>query len=321
MVLFSTIISPEVLINFAELEKNAPKQALTEYQRRKDKYQNTFNEDALQFHRIAIKAAINLYDWQSFTDIITTLKKKQFKDVTNLKAMHIINDIGVAYRQNNQHQDAIQHFTCALTQTTNINYAAAIKANIATAYRVQGQPSIGFRLLDSIEFNVLDANISTGIHIVRGNIALHIEQTDKALSYFLEAYKLFKIQNKHRDSVRLTFSILTTALIKKDLALYKKYRVNIENKILEYAINNHDYLLFLDEVEHAIAVENISSLKTHHISELVKLLMNHDDASENVRLLLESLNLKSLVPPDQKRLPKEPLLEPNLASPWCEGMK
>ncbi|MFY8299684.1 hypothetical protein AAEU28_13030 [Pseudoalteromonas sp. SS15] len=317
----SATVSSELIESLSQLEKNNPKQALAEYKRQKHQYQNTFNEDALQFHRIAIKAAINVYDWQSFTNILTTLKKKQFAAVTEKKALHIINDIGVAYRQNNQHQDAIQHFTCALTKTTSINYTAALKSNIATAYRVQGQPSVGFQLLDSIEFDVLDANISAGIHIVRGNIALHIDQADKALNHFLEANKLFQLQNKHRDSVRLTFSILTTALIKQDLALYKKYRASIENKIREHAIENHDYLLFLDEVKHAIAIENVSSLRTQHISELVELLMDHDDANENVRLLLKSLNLKVLVPPGQKRQPKEPLLEPNLAAPWCEGIR
>ena len=167
----------------------------------------------------------------------------------------------------------------------------------------------------------MDANISAGIHIARGNIALHIDQADKALNHFLEAKKLFQLQKKNRDSVQLTFSILTTALIKQDLALYKEYRANIGNKIREYSIESHDYLLFLDEVKHAIAIKNVSSLRTQHFSELVKLLMAHDDANENIRLLLKSLNLKVLVPPGQKRQPRAPLLEPNLASPRCEEMK
>lgn len=317
----STAMSADTLKKMGELEKTNPHQALIEYKKHKHTYQHTYSDDVLQYHRIAIKSAIDLYDWESFLTILATLKSKEFEPFTKAKALNIINDIGVAYRQNNQFQDAIEHFTCALNKTTNSNYTAALKSNIATAYRVQGQPSVGFRLLNSIEHKVLDKNIGAGILIVKGNLALHINKIDYAISNFIEAKKLFELQNKLRDATRITFSIMSAALMKKDLTAYQTYRKDIETELRKFAIDNYDYLRFLDEVNHAIAIEDIPSLQSQHITDLVNQLVKHDDANENIRLLLKSLNLESLISPEQKRQPKEPILPSKLAANWCEGMK
>lgn len=317
----SSAINPEVLQNLSELEKASPNKALIEYNKQKHNYKHTFSENALQFHRIAIKAAIDQYDWDTFLGILSTLKNKEFELITRKKAHHIINDIGVAYRQNNQYKDAIEHFTCALNKTSNGNYIAALKANIATAYRVQGQPAVGFQLLNSIEHKVLDKNISAGIYNLRGNLALYLGEIDQAIKYIEKARTLFISQNKVRFASRLRFSLMTAALIKRDVSLYQVYRKNIEADLMKLAIDNHDFLRFLDEVNHAILIEDIPSLMSQHITDLIKLLERNDDANRNVRLLLKSLNLETLISQEQEPQPKEPLLPSNLASNWCAGMK
>jgi hypothetical protein len=114
---------------------------------------------------------------------------------------------------------------------------------------------------------------------------------------------------------------MSAALMKKDLTAYQTYRKDIETELRKFAIDNYDYLRFLDEVNHAIAIEDIPSLQSQHIADLVNQLVKHDDANENIRLLLKSLNLESLISPEQKRQPKEPLLPSKLAANWCEGMK
>jgi hypothetical protein len=114
---------------------------------------------------------------------------------------------------------------------------------------------------------------------------------------------------------------MTAALIKRDLSLYQVYRKNIEDDLMKLEIDSHDFLRFLDEVNHAILIEDIPSLMSQHITDLIKLLERNDDANRNVKLLLKSLKLETLISQEQEPQPKEPLLPSKLASNWCSGMK
>ena len=100
---------------------------------------------------------------------------------------------------NNQLDDAIAHFLCAMTKTENTNYIAALKSNIVAAYRIQNQPALGYHLLNSIEYTVLDKSIRAGIYIITGNFALYLNKTKDVIKHYQKAFKLFKSQSKNRD--------------------------------------------------------------------------------------------------------------------------
>lgn len=317
----SALITPEVLTSFIELEKNNPQRALLDYKKKAKHITNEFTLDALQYHRIAIRAAIDTKDINTFLDILNTIKHDEFTPVTEKKALQIINDIGIIYRINNQLDDAIAHFQCAMTKTENANYIAALKSNIAAAYRIQNQPALGYSLLNSIEYIVLDKEIRAGIYITTGNFALHLNKTEDAIKHYQKALTLFKSQNKLRDETRLKFSIMTAALMAKDLSTFKQYRQGIEVKLQQFHIEQTDFINFLDMAYTAIKLKDNTQLKTKEFAELLLRLFKNDDANENIRLLLQTMKLESLLTPEQQRQPKEPILEANLGAPWCEDLE
>lgn len=321
LALSSSVITPDMVTQLSELEKNDPHQALKVYKQSREDYLRSFSLEAVQYHRVALKAANDLTDWPTFLSILETLKQPELTPYTSKKTLHIINDIGVAYRLNNQFDDAIAHFKCAIDKTSNAHQTAALKANIAIAYRIQGQPSVGFRLLDSIEFKVLNTPIRAGINVVKGNLSLHLGKTTAAIQSYQEAIKLFKEENKIRDSIRVEFNIMTAALLEKNLPLYQTYRTNAETKIKDFNIDNSDFLTFLDMVSHAISTRDTVELETSKTALLLNELAKNDDANESVRLLLKSLKLDNVISAEQQRKPIEPLLEAKLGAHWCEEMK
>ena len=86
-----------------------------------------------------------------------------------------------------------------MTKTENANYIAALKSNIAAAYRIQNQPALDYHLLNSIEYTVLDKSIRAGIYIITGNFALYLNKTKDVIKHYQKAFKLFKSQSKNRD--------------------------------------------------------------------------------------------------------------------------
>ncbi len=108
------------------------------------------------------------------------------------KTIQIINDIGRMFFINNQLDDAIAHFLCAMTKTENTN-------NIVAAYRIQSPPPVGYSLLNSFEYKVLDKVISAGNCITTGNFALYLNKTKDVIKHYQKAFKLFKSQSKNRD--------------------------------------------------------------------------------------------------------------------------
>ena len=156
-----------------------------------------------------------------------------------------------------------------MTKTENANYIAALKSNIAAASRIQNQPALGYHLLNSIEYTVLDKNLRAGIYITTGNFALHLNKTEAAIKYYQKALKLFKSLNKRRDETRLKFSIMTAALMAKDIPTFKQYRQGIEIKLKQFHIEQTDFINFLDMVYTAIKLKDNTQLKTKEFSELL----------------------------------------------------
>lgn len=107
----------------------------------------------------------------------------------------------------------------------------------------------------------------------------------------------------------------------KDIPTFKQYRQGIEIKLKQFHIEQTDFINFLDMVYTAIKLKDNTQLKTKEFSELLLRFFQNDDANENIRLLLQTMKLESLLAPEQQRQLKEPMLETNLGAPWCKDLE
>ena len=114
---------------------------------------------------------------------------------------------------------------------------------------------------------------------------------------------------------------MTAALMAKDIPTFKQYRQGIEIKLKQFHIEQTDFINFLDMVYTAIKLKDNTQLKTKEFSELLLRFFQNDDANENIRLLLQTMKLESLLAPEQQRQLKEPMLETNLGAPWCKDLE
>ncbi|TMN37285.1 hypothetical protein [Pseudoalteromonas sp. S2755] len=244
---FALMANTEVDLGaFESLVKNAPDDALKVYQiaiARED----LPVQDLYQLHYQAIRASASTFNNVILIEAIDSLKTPPFKALADEDRAKILTNIGVGYRRRNQNEQAIWHYRCAMNATASLQQKSALKVNIAIAYTRLEQPAIGYRLLKSVDREMLPSFMQAGLLTALGNATFALGEVDKALSYFIEAATHYAQDENYRAVKQVSINSLGIYVLHSDFSSYHKVLADIasEPSLIE---DNQHYLGWLREL-------------------------------------------------------------------------
>ncbi|WP_158678285.1 hypothetical protein [Pseudoalteromonas sp. T1lg23B] len=304
------------LENFTQLAANNPQQALElypEYLAELDA-QNIDMQVALRIE--ALLAAMNGRSWPAFVTITESLKAPEIQSVLEEKRFKLLTRIGVAYRYNNQLEQAKLHYQCALGLADSDLELATLKVNLAIVFRLLEQPAMAFQLIDSIDSEQLTMRVKAGYSVVRGNILQSLHRFDDALASFEQAHQLYIKMDNQQHRVSITRNILGAALASKQPQSYVKYRVTYQDEISQYSAKSRDYLTWMDIIsdsrQKGVLSAKDEAFLQQHITPLAEL-----GYKEALKEHLKSINALHLYPKQIAARKGEQALPDNLGKPWC----
>ncbi|OHU93481.1 hypothetical protein [Pseudoalteromonas byunsanensis] len=304
------------LESFVQLAANNPQQALELY----PKYVAKFDEQNIDIqaalHLEALLAAMNSRSWPTFVAITESLKAPEIQSVLAGKRFKLLTRIGVAYRYNNQLEQAKLHYQCALDLADSDLELATLKVNLAIVFRLLEQPAMAFQIIDSIDSELLSTPVKAGYSVIRGNILQSLYRFDDALASFELAHQLYIKLNNQQSRVSITRNILGAALASKQPGSYVKYRTTYADEISQYGSESRDYLTWMDTINNSMQKGELSAQDEEFLKQQVTPLTELG-YKEALKEHLKRINAIHLYPKKVAARKGEQALPENIGKPWC----
>ncbi|MCF6437145.1 hypothetical protein [Pseudoalteromonas sp. MMG022] len=307
------------LEDFTQLAGNDPKHALKLYPEYLAKLDEQHVEMQVALHLDALLAAMNAHSWPAFVTITQSLKEAQLQDILAGKRFKLLTRMGVAYRYNNQLEQAKRHYQCALGLANSDLELATLKVNLAIVFRLLEQPAMAFQLIDSIDSGQLTTRVKAGYSVIRGNILQSLHRFDNAVTSFELAHRLYIELNNQQSRIDVTRNILGAALASKQLEAYAKYRASYVDEIRQYSPKSQDYLTWLDIISNSMQTGSLTEQDEIFLRQQVNSLIELG-YKEPVKAHLHNINAMHLYPNDVTGRKGAQALPENLGKPWCPSL-
>ncbi|MBD1584699.1 hypothetical protein [Pseudoalteromonas sp. S16_S37] len=317
LLLSSLLMLPVSAVQLDELKRlssSEPDKALQLYSQLVEQVNTTTDKQTLvDLHYEGLLAALNSAQWPAFESIVKRLYDTELSSYVEPMKFTLLTRVGVAYRYNNQLEQARIHYTCALAQSASDLELALLKVNLAIVYKLSDQPAMAFQLINSIDEKQLSMKVKAGYLVVRGNILSSLGKFEDALSSFDQAREQYSLLGDQLSKVGVTFNILGAALAYKSLDKFADYRTGFEALLKE---QDSQYLYWLDVIAQSIKAQQVTAEHEKWLTEHIKPLLKRGYATD-IKAHLEAINMQHLYPKQKPKRRGDKSLSEFLGAPWC----
>ncbi|NOU52213.1 tetratricopeptide repeat protein [Pseudoalteromonas sp. JBTF-M23] len=307
-------VSAAQLDELKKLSSSEPDKALQLYSQMLEQANTSTNKQAIiDLHYTGLLAALNSAQWATFERIVKRLYDAELSSYLEPMKFTLLTRIGVAYRYNNQLEQARMHYTCALAQSASDIEHSLLKVNLAIVYKLSDQPAMAFQLINSIDEKQLSMKVKAGYLVVRGNILTSLGKFEDALSSFEQAREQYGLLDDQLSKVGVTFNILGAALAYKSLDKFADYRTGIEVLLKEH---DSQYLYWLDVIAQSIKTQVVTAVHEKWLIEHINPLLERGYGTA-MKAHLEIIDMIQLYPKQKPKRRGDKSLAEFLGAPWC----
>ncbi|CAH9053507.1 hypothetical protein PSECIP111854_01183 [Pseudoalteromonas sp. CIP111854] len=323
LLLSSWLMSSVSTVQLSELQSlstSEPEKALKLYEQLLKLAQKEADQEAVvTLYLEGVLAALNARDWSTFTTIVEQLYSADLSVFMGPVQFNLLTRIGVAYRYNNQLEQARIHYKCALRQSASDLELTLLKVNLAIVYRLSDQPAMAFQLISSIDEHQLSTKVKAGYSVVRGNTLAAMGEHVRALSYFEKAHLLYVKNKDRRAEVLIQLNIMSAALAQQSFDKFSKYRKGYELLLHQHGLKPPLFLQWLDLIEKVMksgrmTLEDEKWVKNNVIE------LSEQGYGMGIKAHLTTIEAMHLYPTRPPSRQGENALPEFLGKPWCSAL-